>query len=115
MATWPCRVRERGPGERCGPDGARGLLPSPLAGRKRRRRLGVLLAVKGEAAAAATAGTPAVPLASGVRRRRGADDGVQLGLPWALGILQGSLGLLLVGLGELCSVFCPPWGSWALR
>ena len=73
-----------------------------------------------------TAGSPTAGEGRGRRRRHSGDSrrslglrcpaqtwrlgGVQLSLPGAPGILQESLGLGLMGLGE----FCPAWGSSAL-
>lgn len=74
--------RELGPpgpetrrGSESEPAGARGLLLPLSPGRKRRRRLGLLPAARGEATAAATAGAPAAPAAPGIQGRLGADTG----------------------------------------
>lgn len=69
----PGRGGQRGEDGAAGPSASR--RPRPLPGRKHRRLLGLPLGVKGEAAAAATAGTPAAPWASGVLSRRGAEVG----------------------------------------
>lgn len=66
---------ETGRGGKSEPGGARGLLLPLSPGRKRRRRLGLLPAAKGEATVAATAGAPAGPAAPGIQGRLGADTG----------------------------------------
>lgn len=95
---------------------ARGLWLPSSPGRKRRRRLGLLPAVKGEAAAATTAGAPAASAASGVQGGLGADTGSS----WVcLGPLRESPsrkpGASASGSGGVMlgrSAF--PWGSSAL-